>query len=58
MLSQLLKVRLSLNWCIVILLVWMGVGLLAVSLKSLLGGPMLTIVQLGPWYGFFLPFHW
>ena len=56
MLSQLLKMRLNLNWCLMILFLSMGL-LLAASLKSLLGGPVLTIVQLGPWYGSFLPFH-
>jgi hypothetical protein len=56
MLSQLLKVRISLNWRLVVLFLSMGL-LAAVSLKSLLGAPMLTTVQLGPWYGSFLPFH-
>lgn len=56
MLSQLLQMRLRLNWYLVILFLSMGF-LVAVSLKALFGAPMLTIVQLGPWYGSFLPFH-
>jgi hypothetical protein len=57
MLSQLLKMRISLNWWVVGLFVPVGFGLVAVSLKYLLGAPMLTAVQLGPWYGSFLPVH-
>jgi hypothetical protein len=57
MLSQLLKMRIGLNWYVVVLFVPVGTGLVAASLKCLLGAPMLTLVQLGPWYGSFLPFH-
>ena len=56
MLPQLLKIKLCLNW-LVVLCVLVGVGLVVASLESLLDAPMITVAQLGPWYGSFLPFH-
>ena len=57
MLFQRLKMKLSLNWLVVVLAVLVGLGLFATSLESLLDTPMITVAQLGPWYGSFLPFH-
>jgi hypothetical protein len=56
LLSRCLRWRVGLRWYVAALLVPVVIGLAVVGLNILLGAPMPTSAQLGPWYSLFLLF--
>jgi hypothetical protein len=56
LLSRCLRWRVGLRWYAAALLVPAVIGLAVVVLNTLLGAPLPTLAQLGPWYGIFLMF--
>jgi hypothetical protein len=56
LLSRCLRWRVGLRWYAAALLVPLAIGLAVMALNSLLGAPMPTAAQLGPWYGLLLMF--
>jgi uncharacterized protein len=56
LLARCLRWRVGLRWYAAALLVPVAIALTAVGLNILLGAPLPTATQLGPWYGVFLLF--
>jgi len=56
LLSRCLRWRVGLRWYAAALLVPAAIGLAVLVLNTLLGAPLPTLAQLGPWYGIFLMF--
>lgn len=56
LLSRCLRWRVGLKWYAAALFVPVAIALVTVSLNILLGAPMSTAAQLGPWYSLFLLF--
>jgi uncharacterized protein len=56
LLSRCLRWRVGLRWYAAALLVPVAIGLAVMVLNSLLGAPLPTLAQLGPWYSIFLMF--
>jgi uncharacterized protein len=56
LLSRCLRWRVGLCWYAAALLVPAVIGLAVMVLNTLLGAPLPTLAQLGPWYGIFLMF--
>ena len=54
LLSRCLRWRVGLRWYAAALLVPAAIGLAVMVLNTLLGAPLPTLAQLGPWYGIFL----
>jgi hypothetical protein len=54
--SRCLRWRVGLKWYVAALFVPVAISLATVSLNILLGAPMSTAAQLGPWYSLFLLF--
>jgi membrane protease YdiL (CAAX protease family) len=54
--SRCLRWRVGLQWYAAALLLPVAIGLVVVALNVLLGAPMPTAAQLGPWYSLFLLF--
>jgi uncharacterized protein len=52
--SRCLRWRVGLRWYAAALLVPAAIGLAVVALNTLLGAPLPTLAQFGPWYGIFL----
>jgi uncharacterized protein len=55
-LSRCLRWRVGLRWYAAALLVPAAIGVAVLVLNTLLGAPLPTLAQLGPWYGIFLMF--
>jgi len=56
LLSRLLRWRVGIQWYAAALLVGPAIALVALYLNGLLGAPLPTAAQLGPWYALFLLF--
>ena len=56
LLSRCLRWRVGLRWYAAALLVPVAIGLAVIVLNSLLGAPLPTLAQIGPWYSIFLMF--
>jgi uncharacterized protein len=55
-LSRCLRWRVGLRWYAAALLVPAAIGLVVLMLNTMLGAPLPTLAELGPWYGIFLLF--
>jgi uncharacterized protein len=56
LLSRCLRWRVELRWYAAALLVPVAIGVAVIVLNSMLGAPLPTLAQIGPWYSIFLMF--
>ncbi len=56
LLSRCLRWRVGLRWYAAALLVPVAIGVVVIVLNSVLGAPLPTLAQIGPWYSIFLLF--